>query len=127
MSSRPEPGPITDADGDGQPDPSSRSRSRNLDTPATEPTSASDLACMTPAIERQLLQTLDCTDPANRTGGGGDDPTKALVTCSVDGTVKYVLGPRRSRFGRLQPRSCLRTTAQGRYHQRVDRATQVHR
>nr|WP_232483304.1 protein translocase subunit SecD [Brevibacterium yomogidense] len=36
---------------------------------------------------------LDCTDPANRTGGesGGDDDM--FVSCAQDGSAKYILGP----------------------------------
>jgi preprotein translocase subunit SecD len=109
-----QPGPITDANGDGQPDPEPTVPLEDLsDTPATEPTSPSDLAWITPAVERQL-QTLDCTDPANRTGGGGDDQAKALVTCSVDGTAKYVLGPVEIPGSEISSAtSGLRTTAQG--------------
>jgi preprotein translocase subunit SecD len=108
------PGPIEDADGDGQPDPEPTQPAEELsDTPATEPTSPSDLAWVTPAVERAYL-TLDCTDPANRVGGGGDDPAKALVTCSPDGLAKYVLGPVEIEGTDIaQASSGLRTTAQG--------------
>ncbi len=109
-----QPGPITDLDGDGQPDPEPTVPAEELsDVPATEPTSPSDLAWITPAVEREL-QTLDCTDPANRVGGGGDDPATALVTCSVDGTVKYVLGPVEIEGTEIASASSgLRTTSQG--------------
>lgn len=52
----------------------------------------SDLAQITPEIQEQF-EKLDCTDPANLQGGGGDDPDAPLVTCGEDGTVKYILGP----------------------------------
>ena len=52
----------------------------------------SDLAQVTPEIQEQF-EKLDCTDPANLQGGGGDDPDAPLVTCGEDGTVKYILGP----------------------------------
>jgi preprotein translocase subunit SecD len=60
--------------------------------PATEPTSASDQAWITEQVAYDFY-VLDCTDPANRIGGGGDDPDAPLVTCSQDGTAKYILGP----------------------------------
>lgn len=71
-----------DADGDGQ----------LSDTPATEPTDASDQAWITEQAAYDFY-TLDCTDPQNLIGGGGDDPDAPLVTCSKDGTAKYILGP----------------------------------
>lgn len=61
-------------------------------TPAPEPTSPSDLAWITPEIQQQFTE-LDCSDPANLTGGTQDDVTKPLVTCSADGVAKYILGP----------------------------------
>ena len=73
---------LADTDGDGEPS----------DTPATEPTDASDQAWVTEQVAFDFLM-LDCTDPANRIGGGGDDPAAPLVTCSQDGTAKYILGP----------------------------------
>ena len=44
-----------------------------------------------PAVQAQALLALDCTgtDPLQ----GYDDPARPLVTCSEDGSVKYVLGP----------------------------------
>ncbi|HET6257240.1 MAG TPA: protein translocase subunit SecD, partial [Pseudonocardia sp.] len=44
-----------------------------------------------PAVQQMALATLDCKaqDPLR----GYDDPTLPLVTCSQDGTEKYVLGP----------------------------------
>ncbi|SKC71519.1 preprotein translocase subunit SecD [Krasilnikoviella flava] len=52
----------------------------------------SDLAQITPEIQQQFEQ-LDCTDPANLKGGGGDDPDKPLVTCGEGDGMKYILGP----------------------------------
>jgi preprotein translocase subunit SecD len=52
----------------------------------------SDLAQITPEIQQQFDQ-LDCTDPANLKGGGGDDPDKPLVTCGEADGMKYILGP----------------------------------
>lgn len=56
---------------------------------ATDP---SDLAQITPEIQKQF-EELDCTDPANLKGGGGDDPDKPLVTCGEQDGMKYILGP----------------------------------
>ncbi len=66
--------------------------------PSDEPTKAtpdspSDAAYyVTPKVQADY-DALDCTDPANRTGGVPGDPTKAFVTCEQDGTAKYILGP----------------------------------
>ncbi len=60
--------------------------------PATEPTSASDQAWITEQVAYDFY-ALDCSEEANRIGGGGDDPDQPLVTCAQDGTAKYILGP----------------------------------
>ncbi|MCA5894038.1 protein translocase subunit SecD [Isoptericola sp. NEAU-Y5] len=70
--------------------------------PSTEPTEAtddapaasdhSDLAQITPEIQAEF-DALDCTDPANLAGGGGDDPDAVLVTCGESDGMKYILGP----------------------------------
>ncbi len=39
------------------------------------------------------FQELDCTDPANRTGGERGDPEKPVVACAADGSAKMILGP----------------------------------
>ena len=36
---------------------------------------------------------LDCTDPANRTGGIQADPDTPVVACAQDGQSKFILGP----------------------------------
>ena len=74
----PSPGPTDGESGEGGED--------------AGPTDASDPAQITPEIQEQF-DKLDCTDPANLAGGGGDDPDEVLVTCSEDGQLKYVLGP----------------------------------
>ena len=71
-----------DTDGDGE----------LADTPATEPTSPSDTAWITEQVMYDFYM-LDCTDPANLAGGGGDDPEQPLVACSQEGDAKYILGP----------------------------------
>ncbi len=66
--------------------------------PSDEPTTAapespSDSAYyITPAVQADF-DALDCTDPANLTGGKSGPDDKALVTCDPDGTIKYILGP----------------------------------
>jgi preprotein translocase subunit SecD len=64
------------------------------DEPTTEaPESPSDAAYyVTPAVQARY-DALDCTDPANLTGGESGPADKALVTCDPEGSVKYVLGP----------------------------------
>ena len=66
--------------------------------PSDEPTkaapdNASDAAYyITPAVQARY-DALDCTDPANLTGGQAAPADRALVTCDPTGAVKYVLGP----------------------------------
>ncbi len=60
--------------------------------PTTEPTDPSDMAWITEQ-DWYDFYTLDCTNPENLIGGGGDDPDKPLVTCATDGSSKYILGP----------------------------------
>ncbi|MCR2800849.1 protein translocase subunit SecD [Microbacterium sp. zg-Y818] len=67
-----------------QPDPSLQA------TPSTEPTSGSDPAWITPALEAQYL-AYDCADPANDPASAPAD--QPLITCDPSGTVKYLLGP----------------------------------
>ncbi|KAE8762571.1 protein translocase subunit SecD, partial [Georgenia thermotolerans] len=73
---------VADANGDG----------KLSDTPATEPANSSDPAWITEQVNYDFY-TLDCTDPANRTGGSTDDPAKPMVSCSQDGSQKFILGP----------------------------------
>lgn len=58
------------------------------------PTDPSDLAWLTDALLAEF-EALDCTDPANLSGGAArvGDPAKAIVTCDELGTAKYALGP----------------------------------
>lgn len=64
------------------------------DEPAKEAAdSPSDLAYyVTPKVQADF-EALDCTDPANLTGGVQGPADRALVTCDPDGTAKYILGP----------------------------------
>ena len=65
-------------------------------TPAADvtPTDPSDPAWLTDALLAEF-EALDCTDPANLSGGAArvGDPAKAIVTCDESGTAKYALGP----------------------------------
>lgn len=61
------------------------------DGPATQPTSASDLAWITPAVDQAFTQ-LSCAE-LDQLGANVADPAKPLVTCSADGFNKYILGP----------------------------------
>ncbi len=81
--STPTPGATTPAGTATGPDPAG--------TPTTKPTSASDLAWVTPEVQKQFTE-LDCSKPES-VSAFVDDPAKPLVTCSDDGKQKYVLGP----------------------------------
>ena len=59
--------------------------------PATKTTSPSDLAWITPDIEA-AYKALDCAKPKD-VEAIVDDAAKPMVTCSVDGRAKYILGP----------------------------------
>jgi preprotein translocase subunit SecD len=59
-------------------------------TPTASPTNASDPAWITPALQAEFL-AYDCADENNDPASEpADEP---LITCSVDGSVKYILGP----------------------------------
>lgn len=60
----------------------------------TTPTDPSDLAWLTDELLAEFY-ALDCTDPENLVGGASrvGDPEVGFVTCAVDGTAKYALGP----------------------------------
>ncbi len=81
----------------------------------TAPVDPSDLAWLTDDVMAQL-NALDCTDPENLRGGAGrvGDPEAAFVTCAVDGTAKYALGPVEVTGDMVSSaNSGLRVTAQG--------------
>lgn len=73
---------LADTDGDGE----------LSDEPDTEPENGSDQAWITEQVLYDFY-LLDCTDPENLIGGGGDDPDEPLVTCGTEGDAKYILGP----------------------------------
>ena len=81
----------------------------------TTPVDASDLSWLTEELTTQLNE-LDCTDPANLVGGASrvGDPDAGFVTCAVDGTAKYALGPVEITGDLVASASSgLRVTAQG--------------
>lgn len=59
------------------------------------PSSPSDTAYYITAQVQQEFDELDCTDPANLTGGRVGRPDEAFVTCDADAArpYKYILGP----------------------------------
>ena len=57
----------------------------------TSPSEPTDLGWVTPEVSAEF-EALDCSDP-NALEGLVDDPAKPLVTCDVDKTAKYILGP----------------------------------
>lgn len=67
-------------------DPSPTSKAKTPKGPPIE--SASNNAAL-----QKAFQELDCTNKDNLSGGTPDDPTKWIVTCSQDGTAKYLLEP----------------------------------
>jgi preprotein translocase subunit SecD len=60
-------------------------------TPAVKPKNASDPAWITAGVEKTFT-ALNCANPAE-VEAIVDDPVKPMVTCSADGTAKYILGP----------------------------------
>lgn len=61
-------------------------------TEAPEAANPSDFAQVTPELMAKF-DALNCFDPANLTGGGTQNPDEAIVACSDDGSMKYILGP----------------------------------
>ncbi|GAA1259610.1 protein translocase subunit SecD [Oryzihumus leptocrescens] len=76
------------------PTPSATGTTGSTGTTGTKPKDASDLAWITPDIEKQFT-ALNCSDKAveAKLATLVDDPAKPLVTCSQDRTAKYILGP----------------------------------
>ena len=59
-------------------------------TPTASPTSGSDTSWITPALQAQFL-AYDCANPTNNPAQAPVD--QPLITCSEDGSIKYILGP----------------------------------
>ena len=75
--------------GDGTASPSPAPDPALPSTPTASPTDASDLNQITPALQAQY-DSFNCADVDTTVVAPSDEP---LVTCEVDGSVKYVLGP----------------------------------
>jgi len=98
-------------------------------TPTPSPTATSDSGSSSDSLsggdglsslsqitdaDQKKYDDLDCTDKNNLKGGGGDDPDKPLVTCSQDGSAKYILGPVEIEGTEIKSAtSGLETTSQG--------------
>ncbi|MFC5931494.1 protein translocase subunit SecD [Cryobacterium melibiosiphilum] len=75
---------------DGVSTPAPTSVDPNLSTtPEVEPTDASDLNYITPALAAQF-EAFDCDAIDSSNVAPADDP---LITCEADGSIKYILGP----------------------------------
>ena len=86
-------GPVTTATAPSSSTSTSTSASTSggsTSTPTAKPTSASDLAWVTPALQAEFT-ALNCAK--FQTSELVDDPAKPLVTCSDDLNEKYLLGP----------------------------------
>lgn len=59
---------------------------------ATTPTNPSDLAQITPELAAEF-QALTCSPDSSAAGTAPKDPASPIAVCSVDGTMKYILGP----------------------------------
>ncbi|MDT0181340.1 protein translocase subunit SecD [Microbacterium sp. ARD31] len=59
-------------------------------TPTAEPTNGSDPSWITDRLYAEFL-AYDCADTANDPASAPTD--QPLITCDIDGTVKYILGP----------------------------------
>ncbi len=87
--------PVSSALPSDEPSPSASpeaSASPSPDATAVEPAPLIQSAENTQEFQDQIA-ALDCTLPANFTGGRPDDPTLWLGTCQNDGSVKYNLEP----------------------------------
>ena len=82
----PTPSPTASASASPSPSPSPSASGA-----AGAPTDPTDLAWITEDVTAQFA-ALDCSDPG-ALDEIVDDPAKPLVTCSTDGTAKYILGP----------------------------------
>ncbi|ACZ21682.1 protein-export membrane protein SecD [Sanguibacter keddieii DSM 10542] len=56
------------------------------------PSNPSDLAQITPELLAEF-QALTCSPDASAAGTAPKDPASPIAVCSVDGTMKYILGP----------------------------------
>jgi preprotein translocase subunit SecD len=108
------PGPTSDATATATADPTAEATEPSDEPTKDAPDSASDADYYVTEAVQAKFDELDCTDPANLTGGGTSDPDAALVTCDPDGTIKYILGPVEVEGSRIKTASSgLATTSTG--------------
>jgi preprotein translocase subunit SecD len=93
-SASPEPSP-SPTDSAATASPSADATPSPAASGSAEPAPAPDLiqAADNTAEFQAQVAALDCTDPANFTGGRPDDPALWLGTCDVSGAAKYNLEP----------------------------------
>jgi len=82
-------GQTVGADGTATPAPAATVDPTLSTTPAVEPTDASDLNYITPALQAQY-DAFDCSAINTTNVAPADEP---LITCETDGSIKYILGP----------------------------------
>ncbi len=106
-SSAPAPAPAPEPSVNATPSPSPTKKAKKgssapmAATPTPAPTTAPNPATARPPIQspsnNEFLQkayaALDCSKPENYQGGTPDKPEEWLVTCSKDGSAKYLLEP----------------------------------
>ncbi|WP_104135043.1 protein translocase subunit SecD [Cryobacterium sp. Y62] len=82
-------GQTVGADGSATPAPEATVDPSLSTTPTVEPTDASDLNYVTPALQAEY-DAFDCAAINTTNVAPADEP---LITCETDGSIKYILGP----------------------------------
>ncbi|WP_104133158.1 protein translocase subunit SecD [Cryobacterium sp. M91] len=82
-------GQTVGADGTATPAPEATVDPGLSTTPTVEPTDASDLNYVTPALQAEY-DAFDCAAINTTNVAPADEP---LITCETDGSIKYILGP----------------------------------
>ena len=72
-------------------DPAVEPEASAAPVPSASPADASDLAWITPELQKQF-DTFDCAS-VNAVGANVAPEDEPLVTCEQDGSIKYILGP----------------------------------
>ena len=85
------PTPSTTPTGSSTPNAAATTPNAAATTPSAKPTDASDPNWVTPAIQAQY-DAETCTD-LNKFRTNTEPADQPYVTCSTDGTTKYILGP----------------------------------
>ncbi len=84
-------GATPDPTDSASPDPETAETPDPAATPSATPTDGSDIAWITPELQEEF-DTFDCSTLTTATTNAAD-PTKPLVTCEADLSIKYLLGP----------------------------------